>query len=325
MKKTNSNKRKIADRIRLSKQVAMTVVMIGVSTLVISVATYAWFMISNTPKIVKAEFSADTIGNLQISNVKVKNNADTPEGYKSSINLFDGVSDSDKAKLTLSPVTTENGVEFYKPLYASDGSVSGLEKLKTDTDEQKKELNTKYVYEKKFFLRAGSGNIDSSKAKEYNIYLAGQTSDEATTGSPVFDESYGSFLKDSASAGITVANAVRVSFTFQNVVTGETSIYEPNYDKHNGGTPGSNMSEYTNPAGKKYGEYTTIKQYANKSFKVSGSGGTKEKSDAICSIKEGQDVEVTMRIWVEGMDKDCDNEIAADKMKGQIQFVSQEK
>ena len=32
-----------------------------------------------------------------------------------------------------------------------------------------------------------------------------------------------------------------------------------------------------------------------------------------------------MRIWIEGMDEDCDNEIAADKMKGQIQFVSQEK
>lgn len=69
----NKKNKKRADRLKISKQTAMTLAMIGVSTFVISVATYAWFMISNTPKIVSAEFTADTIGNLQISNVKVQN------------------------------------------------------------------------------------------------------------------------------------------------------------------------------------------------------------------------------------------------------------
>ena len=321
----NKKNKKRADRIKISKQTAMTLAMIGVSTFVISVATYAWFMISNTPKIVSAEFTADTIGNLQISNVKVQNSKDTPEGYKNSINLFDGVSDTDRAKLYLSPVTTEDGLKFFKPVYNSDGTVQELQKLKEDTAADKTELNTKYVYEKKFFLRAGASGVDSSKAKDFNVYLAGQTTTEAGQTNPTFDDSYGSFLMDSANGSKTAANAVRVSFKFTNVVTGDTTIYEPNYDKHNGGTVGGNMSDYTNPSGKKYGKYSTIQQYANKSFKVSGSNGTKERSDAICTIKEGQDVEVTMRIWIEGMDEDCDNEIAADKMKGQIQFVSQEK
>ena len=315
-------------RLKISKQTAMTLAMIGVSTFVISVATYAWFLISNTPKIVSAEFTADTIGNLQISNVKDDNGTDKPEAYKTSINLFDGVSDDDRAKLYLSPVTTEDGFSFYKPIYGSDGTVQKLEALKEDTTDEKKELNTKYVYEKKFFLRAGASGADSSsKAKTYNIYLAGQTTDEAAKSNPTFDENYGSFLLNSAGGSKTAANAVRVSFKFKDTVTGETAIYEPNFDKHNGGITGEggNMSDYANPEGKNYGKYTTIQQYSNKSFDISGSDGTKEKSKAICSIKEGKDIEVTMRIWIEGMDEDCDNDIAANKMKGQIQFVSKEK
>lgn len=315
----DNNKKKRTDKLKISKQTAMTLAMIGVSTFVISVATYAWFMISNTPKIVSAEFTADTIGNLQISNVKVQNSKDTPEEYRSSIGLFDGVSDDDKAKLSLSPVTTEDGLKFFKPVYGSDGNVQKLEELAENTT-----LTTKYIYEKKFFLRAGASGVDSGKAKNYNVYLAGQTTTEAATDSPTFDKNYGSFLMDSASGNTTAAKAVRISFEFTGAVTGDSVIYEPNYDQHNSSTAGTNMSKYEKQTGENYGGYSTIQQYANKSFKVGTSAGTKVKSAAICTIKEGQDVEVTMRIWIEGMDDDCVNEIAANKMTGQIQFVSQE-
>ena len=50
----------------------------------------------------------------------------------------------------------------------------------------------------------------------------------------------------------------------------------------------------------------------------------KAQSQPICTITEGVDVEITLRMWVEGMDKDCMHDIAADKMIGQIQFISKE-
>lgn len=307
---------------RLTKQTAMTVAMIFVSVFVISVATYAWFMITNTPKITQAEFVADTIGNLQISNATGTEGSEKPEKYKSSIGLFDGVSDADKKKLSLSPVTTEEGTKFYKPVYA-EGKVSKMQLLDETNADEKKELHSKYIYEKIFFLRAGASGIDADKAKIYNIHLVGQTKAEKDGGA--FDTSYGCFLNDKENAGVTAANAIRVSFVFENTQSGAKVIYEPNCDGENNGELNNNMLSYTNKTSESFGKYSTIKQNKKKSFKITGSSGTEEQSETICTIKEGVDIKVTMRIWIEGMDKDCSNDVAADKIAGQIQFISDEK
>lgn len=322
MEENTDKKEKAINKGRMTKQTAVTVAMIFVSVFVISVATYAWFMITNTPKITQAEFVADTIGNLQISNAMGDEGAEKPEKYKSSIGLFDGVSDTDKAKLSLSPVTTENGTTFYKPVYA-EGKISNMQLLNEKNADQKKELHSKYIYEKKFFLRAGASGVDADKAKIYNIHLVGQTKDEKAGGT--FDTSYGCFLKDKSDAAVTAANAIRVSFVFENTQTGTKVIYEPNSDGNNKGEVNNNMLEYQKASSEKFGDYTTIKQKADKSFKVGTAAGTAEKSETICTIKEGVDIKVTMRIWIEGMDKDCSNDVAADKIQGQIQFISDEK
>ncbi len=321
------------------KQVIVTTVMVIVSVFVITVATYAWFKISNTPKIESVEFTADTIGNLQISNVKNENGNISPEKYGTKIGLFDGVSDNEKNKMYLSPVTTDKGIVFYKPVYASDGSISSMESL----DSSSELFNKKYVYVKKFYLRAGenNANVDSDKAKSYEIFLTGKSKNEADNTSS-FDKNFGSYLRDvdAGDGKDTAANAIRVSFDFTNVVKedelGEVlRVYEPNCDKSNNVKTDSsgktNIAEYNGEDKDKYGKYTTIKQMADKSFVTTYDEendkwviADKEKSSALCTIKEGQDVFVTMRIWIEGMDKDCINEIAADKMEGQIQFISKE-
>ncbi len=314
-KKTSEEKR------QRRKQLIMTISMIIVSVLVISVASYAWYKLTNTPKIVSAEFTADTLGNLQISNVKVVDNTDTPEEYKDAIGLFDGVSDEDKAKMYLSPVTTQDGLKFFKPVYL-EGKVDHLDYLDETDPEIYKELHTKYIYEKKFFLKAGSDNVDSAKAKYYDIHFIGMSQDEIDGAE--FDESTGTFIIKKADAtGETAAYSIRVSFEFKNTQTGDVVIYEPNSEKHNASNE-NNSVKYTNKDGEKFGEYTTLKQLSTKSFLNDGYDGTPAQSGSICTIKEGDDVECTLRMWIEGTDVDCVNQIAADTMKGQIQFISTE-
>ena len=312
----------IEEKKKKYKQIIMTISMIAVSIFVISVASYAWYMISNTPKIVSAEFVADTIGNLQISNVKPDG---TPELYKNEINLFDGLAPEEINKIYLSPITTTDGVVFHKPIYVQ-GEIDHMELMDESVEAVKTELHTKYIYEKQFFLRAGnvSGTVDQDKAKYYDIHLLGQTTDEQS-GASGFDINYGTYMRDrdldnnDEPLNGSASYSMRISFVFENTKTGDKVIYEPNNDKNNTASQ-DNRSIYTNKTGETFGEYTTIKQKADKSF----IDGDASMSDAICTIKEGVDVKVTMRVWVEGMDEDCTNEVAADKIFGQIQFISQE-
>ncbi len=319
------NKKTSEEKRQRRKQLTMTISMIIVSVLVISVASYAWYKLTNTPKIVSAEFTADTIGNLQISNVKVVDGADTPKGYTDAIGLFDGVDPAEKAKMYLSPVTTEDGLTFFKPVYL-EGKVDHLEPLDESIEAQYKELHTKYIYEKKFFLRAGSDNVDQDKAKYYDIHFIGMSQDEINK-TVEFEESTGTFIIKKDEGDETAAYSIRISFEFENAEpnaeTNNVVIYEPNSEKHIT-TNGDSSVIYTNKDGENYGKYKTLKQLSTKSFLNDDYNGTEAQSGSICTIKEGEDVECTLRMWIEGMDEDCVNQIAADTMKGQIQFISTE-
>ena len=53
-------------------------------------------------------------------------------------------------------------------------------------------------------------------------------------------------------------------------------------------------------------------------------GGEGGSSERMFTIKEEEDVKVTMLVWVEGTDKDCTNFIQMDDIVGNIQFISKE-
>ena len=52
-----------------------------------------------------------------------------------------------------------------------------------------------------------------------------------------------------------------------------------------------------------------------------GEGGNSEK---LFTIKEDEDVLVTMLVWIEGTDDDCTNSIQMDEIIGNIQFISRD-
>lgn len=297
-------------RKKMSKQMSMSIIMVIVSLVILSISTYAWFLITNSPKAQNITLTADTLGDLKIADITAE---DTPDTYGDSIDL----TDTTGMKSYLSPVTTKDGLTFFSPEY-SEGNVVGLNE---ETDETR--LHTKYVYEKTFFLRAGKekSEVDQNKAKNFDIYLVGTTT----------DSSNGCYMRQKNTSGtdgseITAANSLRVSLTFEGGITGETVtvIYEPNVDKDNGGVAGTNMAFYRYVGADKdeYGAYSTIQQNYDKSFVPNSNVAS--RSVALDTIKEGEDIKVTMRIWLEGMDKDCMNDIAADQIIGQLQFISEE-
>lgn len=324
-------------RKKMSKQTILTIAMMLVSVFVISIATYAWYMISNTPKITTAQFVADTIGNLQIAN---QNDAKTgPATYSTSIGMFDGLTSQEISEQVFTPCTTADGKTFAKAHYVQ-GVVDSVEEFDLNNDAEKKDLYKKYVYEKVFYLRAGDASVDPNTAKKYDIHFVGMSTAEQESGT--YDSVFGTFMRDNTVDGNgdpindgQAARCVRISFEVENSMAAGSvmTIYEPNADEHNDQVAG-NHSTYTNASGETYGDFTDprfnlLQQKANKSFNYTSIPahevcGDDSMSNKICTIKEGQDVKITMRIWVEGMDEDCTNAIATDKFEGQIQFISTE-
>ena len=147
---------------------SMSIVMVIVSVVILSVSTYAWFLITNTPKVENISLMADTLGDLKIADIKQDG---TPDVYQDEIDL----ENKTDVKSYLSPVTTKDGINFFSPVYF-EGEVSVL---KAEIDE--KRLHTKYVYEKEFYLRAGEEKqkVDQNKAKNYDIFLVGTSTDLA--------------------------------------------------------------------------------------------------------------------------------------------------
>lgn len=208
-----------------------------------------------------------------------------PGTYGNKINLSAG------DDVVLNPVTTIEGREFYSPIYSGEDVVS-VKKITNNT-----ELTNGYIYEKQFYLKVeneGRGNNGN-----YYIYLVANAGNNGT------------YVKDAENtSGDTAANSVRVSFTIDN----ETVVYEPNAD-------GNNIS--SEMAGDRvsntYNSYATEKQNRQGVFTNSSNGND---SNYLFDIEADRDKLVTMRIWIEGKDKDCANSIELDDLLAQFQFSS---
>lgn len=70
-----------------------------------------------------------------------------------------------------------------------------------------------------------------------------------------------------------------------------------------------------------YGNYKTLKQPSPGGEFADGENGN---SETLFTIREEEDVLVTMLIWIEGTDDDCTNSIQLDEIVGNIQFTSKD-
>lgn len=270
---------------------------------VLSTATYAWFTLNNKPKVFNLSLTAGASADLLIAD----DVGGGPGEYGDELDLKEATqSPVAMDEVELNPVTTSDAETFYEPVYNGD-TVSNVKEITNEED-----LNRSFVYKKTFYLKAGSlknksGRKVASTARQYDIMLLGQESGEERSGC-VIKQGDGS----AAEGGASAANSIRIAFVLENP-DGDIPIYEPNSGQHNGGEKANN--------GVSYGKYETLKQSSPGGAFDGGEDGNSKK---LFTIREEEDVRVTMLVWIEGTDDDCTNSIQMDQIIGNIQFTSKD-
>ena len=268
-----------------------TILVVIMGVFFLTTATYAWFSLTNAPKVNNLILKAGTTGNLLISNEKTT-------GFSDSISLeLDG-------ECCLRPLTTINGKTFYRPVYASSGMVESVSPSPISDNELNSMVNkieTKggWLIKKTFYLKA---TVKDLSTVDVRLMAPIQTRESGTVISNVNKNSHG-------------AEAVRVSFTYDKT----TAVLEPNADVI---TDAANASQ-ASLAGWK--NMSVIKQGSN--YKFSGDNGrtyTSDVSDKLFDIPTNKPVEVTMYIWLEGADRDCVNEIMGNSINVELRFISED-
>lgn len=284
------------------RDVRILFMMLCITMLLLSTVTYAWFTERNTPKVNNLELTTGTSGSLLVAD----DTGNGPGKYDNVLDLMQAVGADTMSKAVLNPVTTNDGVSFYSPIYKGN-TVTGVKKI---TDVNK--LTSVYVYVKSFYLKAGPdpkfGKSDkiTTTDKVYDVFLAGHDNLSQTEGTYVT-----ATKNQTINAGDTAANSMRISFEFED---GTIIIYEPNADAFN-----VDDKRAVDNVKNQYGTYVTLKQSQNGKF--IGSPNDLD-SPVLFTIKEGEDLKVTMRIWIEGTDLDCTNSIALDEIMARFQFAA---
>lgn len=286
------------------KKITQLVSVICLLVLALSTATYAWFEHGNRLKVTNLSLLAGGTGILQIAD----DLGNGPGEYSSELDLSMATGSGNMETMLLNPVTTKNGTNFYAPVYVGN-TVINVEHI---TDEEK--LNTIYVYEKTFYLKAGPNpnaeddGIVVTEGKMYDIFLVGPATNLEHKGTHVFQSLD---AEGSTVAGDTAVNAIRISFELED---GTVVVYEPNADISN-----RDDSRAEDRVKNEYGQYVTYMQSKDGAFINSENG---DDSPVLFTIEENADVKVTMRVWIEGTDLDCTDSIALDKITAMFEFMS---
>lgn len=262
--------------------------MVIVFTLAAGVGVFAWFTNDSEATIEEMKFAVGSIGNLKIA--KVNEGGSGPDTYGTAVSLSD-------TTFTLSPVTTKDGTNFFAPVYVN-GAVDNVKEITNHTT-----LTTKYVYEKEFYLKMEDGG--SGVSDEYSVFLMGKRGETLKT-----------YFKAKTTDSTSASYAARVSFTMTHYNGGspveKTIIYEPNSE----GTFSATKADIGPSVSSAYNLYSTVQQQTTGIFE----GGNGNDSAQLFSIKAGVDYKVTMRIWLEGCDAQCGNEIASDAILAHFVF-----
>lgn len=281
------------DSERRSKLVS-AILMAFVCVMMMSGATYAWFTMSNTARVNSLKLNVAAEGNLYIS----KTNDFSAK--KNVVAWLDGENPSAK---TLYPCTTEDGIAMKKPIYKDEKTVGSVDTI-ADTEKET------YYLEQKFYLLMDEGDNDNANNQTYSVHLVQK-------GTGTGDENLGTYFTDS-NGGL----CARVSFQLKDAAS-VAGVYEPNYN----GTI-ANPTVAASPAGLIVVP-STLKQKIDGTFDAAASDENKPlntgDSPKLFEITGDTATEVTIRVWFEGTDDQCCNEIALNEIVAQLKFVANKK
>ncbi|MBR1693424.1 MAG: hypothetical protein IJ711_11720 [Lachnospiraceae bacterium] len=279
------------------KKLRSAVLMAFASILMLSGATFAWFTIGNTVRVKSLSLQVAAEGKLYI--------ADTSAGLSAKQTELDLKMGDSKI---LYPASTKDGKTFLKPVYESDTVVKDVKDL--GADDKKEE----YYYEKELWLIVDE-QVTGLSERMYDITLARKGEGG--------EENLGSYVNAAAGASSHPEYCIRISFETED---GKVTIYEPNSDGTLGGSQGTDYAEnkaaFFDNSMTSAGIYVH-RQSTNGNFTAeTGNTYYDNDSSALFSMKPNTPTKVMMRVWFEGTDKECQNAIEAEKIIGQIKFVS---
>lgn len=294
MKKTSVDKER-------KKKLTNAILMAFVCILMMSGATYAWFTMSNTAKVQSMKLNVAAEGKLYISNEETDF---TAEKYKVDHADWPNM---DKAK-TLYPCTTSDGKTMYKPVYTASDNVGSATAVDTGNTTEK----DMYYLEHTFYLYMDEGDNDSDTNKTYDVCL--EKGDLANS-----EGTY--FIKSTEQSDKNGIYCVRVSFEVADLTNQNASqavhVYEPN---SNGSVENGTRATTSNGAENINPITNTYKQNTNGQFLKGNDVTTTGDSETLFQIKGDTPTAVVIRVWFEGEDPDCCDEIAMQQIEGQLKF-----
>lgn len=290
MEKEQSKEKKL---IKKAKKIRGMVMMVLICVLMLSAATYAWFTLSNTAKISNMTMTVGEATGLQIAE---DNGAVPADGD------WTGTITGKTFLGKLLPATTSNGISIHAPNYNDAGAVeSTTETLKkltaasTATDEG-------YWIEESFYLKALGKDGETTNIKLVNGENIGDNGIWNESNSANYN---GTYVLSKPSGTILPGAAVRISFQVDGAAS--TTVFEPNSD---------------------YATAATQVATDSRSNKSVISSTVTETMAGICSdtniltLTNNTPTKIIMRMWIEGGDPQCGNEIAAKDIITQLKFIT---
>lgn len=309
------NEKKQKNIVKKAKKIRSMVMMTLLCVLMLSAATYAWFTLSNTAKVSNLTMTVGNVTGLQIA----EDNGSEPtqeSDWKSQI-------EGGEIKGKLLPATTKDGIIMESPVYNdSTGAVKDTaeesntgENIKKLTKDKNDDNYEGYWIERTFYLRArgGDGTTKIKLADGENIGADGKWS----TDTAVSNNYNGTYVlsKNVAENDILPGAAVRISFQIDGEDPASATVFEPN---SNFGAVAPNRAENEREDAKKKIIDSTVTET------MSGTCTFPSGKDNILVLENNKATKIIMRIWIEGEDPQCGNEISAKDIVTQLKFVTVE-
>lgn len=315
MAKQKSKKMSIRD-------IALSLYLVIILFTLLTVASYTWFSLSQTPRVSDLYLFVNTQTGLELSL--------TPDAEEWELQL--DFRDMVDVTAPLRPVTwSESRQQFLAANYGADGRRTGAWEPLTDERNANKTSIEGYYIKASFYARSGQA-VAVSLSPAVEVSEGKEGSGTYLIGCPEWNAE--EIVHYNAGKG--GETAVRVGFRTTPVdtsgeATGETSpliLYEPNSDIHPNGTYGYLPTPSIDGSATLVDESRLILQTAStwtEAYPVERSVVIRDLGEfttdtKLFDVKAGEIIKVDLYIWLEGQDVDCTNEITQAQILASIQF-----
>ncbi len=290
-----------------------TVIMAVLSVVLLSSATFAWFTLSNTAKITNLSLSVNEASDLMIASVPDSGDPD----YNSLLEL-QVPADTILKPATLGQfdtITTDTMLKDVRDVNDID-KVVAYEAVDTATEVIKEgdtydEQKSYYYFEKEFYLKS-NGTTSLGIALQKGEF----TGDKATDGTYVAKNVNDEPVQVTTETEYTAAAALKIAFF--NEAGKVLAVYEPNTN-NNAGNNADAISATVELADSK-----TLTGYTENVItqKMDGTFADADTSNVLFNLTSGKDCKVIMRVYIDGEDKECVNQISLSEILGNLKFVT---